>query len=158
MEKLTVLVMDDAAIVRTLTVDLLRESAPLHDIIGTILEAADTASAMQLITQHHPRIVILDIKVPGSSLLRNGIDVLKVVKASYPATKVIMLTNHATNQYRIECIRLGAAFFLDKTTEFDQLPVAIETLAPQLAEISLRCQTNTDNNKVCPPTSSPKHG
>jgi DNA-binding NarL/FixJ family response regulator len=129
MEKLTVLILDDAAIIRTLTIDLLRENSITEAIIGTILEAADIASAMQLLAQHYPRIIILDIKVPGSSSLRNGIDLLKEVKASYPATEVIMLTNHATSQYRVECMRLGAAFFLDKSVEFDQLPMAVEALA-----------------------------
>ena len=129
MEKLTVLILDDAAIIRTLTIALLRESTTTEAIVGTILEAADIVSAMQLLAQHRPRIIILDIKVPGYASLRNGIDVLKVVKASYPATEVIMLTNHATNHYRVECMRLGAAFFLDKSVEFDQLPVAVEALA-----------------------------
>jgi DNA-binding NarL/FixJ family response regulator len=131
-KKPTVLILDDAAIIRTLTIALLRESVTTEAIIGTILEAADIATAMQLLAQHHPCIIILDIKVPGSSPLRNGIDVLKVVKASYPGTEVIMLTNHATSQYRVECMRLGAAFFLDKSVEFDQLPLAVEALALQI--------------------------
>lgn len=151
MEKLTVLILDDAAIVRSLTIDLLRESAITAPLIGTFLEADDTSSAIQLIAQYHPHIAILDIKVPASFPLRNGIDLLKMIRRSYPATEAGMLTNHATSQYRSECIRLGAAFFLDKSVEFDQLPVVIEALASRLEEGKLAkdspsCQTTADNS------------
>ena len=74
--------------------------------------------------KYKPQIAILDIKVPGGDGLKNGIDVLKTVKKSYP-TSVIMLTNHANAKYSMECKQAGADFFFDKSTEFDRVPDAV---------------------------------
>ena len=124
MKPMTVLVMEDAAVVRNLTIDLLGESKG----IDTIIEAEDAVSALKLMAEHRPQIAVLDIKVPGGPELKNGVDVLKVIKESYPATAVIMLTNYASARYRTECMRLGADFFFDKSNEFDKLPAAVEEL------------------------------
>jgi DNA-binding NarL/FixJ family response regulator len=124
MNRMTVLVMEDAALVRNLILDLLGESKG----IDTIIEAEDAVSALKLMAEHRPQVAILDIKVPGGPELKNGVDVLKVIKESYPATAVIMLTNYATARYRTECMRMGADFFFDKSSEFDMLPAAVEEL------------------------------
>ena len=120
MKRMTVLITDDAVLVRKLIADLLSEL----EYIGPILEAGDANSAVELFSKHKPEIVILDIKVPGSGGLKNGIDVLKAVKKSY-STHVIMLTNHANHKYLSECKQAGADFFFDKSTEFDKVPDAV---------------------------------
>ncbi|MFN8495984.1 MAG: response regulator transcription factor [Caldilineaceae bacterium] len=117
---MTVLIMDDAVLVRKLIADLLSE---LEDI-GSILEAGDANSAVELFSKYKPEIVILDIKVPGGGGLKNGIDVLRTVKKAYQ-THVIMLTNHANPKYLSECKQAGADFFFDKSTEFDKVPDAV---------------------------------
>ncbi len=113
----TVLVMDDAAVVRSLLVAMLAEI----DSVERVIQAGDAASALHLVAEHKPDIAILDIKVPGAGAVQNGIDVLRQVKRTHPATKVIMLTNHATERYRMECQRAGADYFFDKSSEFEQL-------------------------------------
>lgn len=120
MEHVTILIMDDAEVVRKLIANLLSEI----DNVKTILQAEDAISAVKLLDEHRPQIAILDIKVPGGNGLRNGIDVLKAVKKSYP-TSVIMLTNHANAKYSMECKQAGADFFFDKSTEFDRVPDAV---------------------------------
>ncbi len=62
----------------------------------------------------------------------NGIDVLRKVKQMTPAPKVIMLTNYAYAQYRKESREASADFFLDKSTEFDQIPLALEQIRQDL--------------------------
>ena len=52
---------------------------------------------------------------------RNGIALLKKIKASYPEVTVIMLTNFDNPQYRRACQRLGADYFLNKTLEFEKI-------------------------------------
>ncbi len=121
MKPVNVLIMDDASVVRKLIVDLLSE---IKDI-ATIFQAEDAASAVRLFNQHKPEIAILDIKVPGSNGLKNGIDVLKALKNLSPGAAVIMLTNHANARYSAECKQAGADFFFDKSREFDKLPGAI---------------------------------
>jgi DNA-binding NarL/FixJ family response regulator len=60
--------------------------------------------------------------MPGGS----GIEVLRSLKKMTPAPAVIMLTNFAYEQYRKKCEAAGADFFLDKSTEFDQIPLVLE--------------------------------
>jgi len=116
-DKVTVLVMDDATVVRSLLASMLAEI----DSVERIVQADDAASALRLVDEHRPDIAILDIKVPGSGPVRNGIDVLRQVKHNHPDTVVMMLTNQATERYRIECKRAGADHFFDKSSEFERL-------------------------------------
>ena len=121
---MAVLIMDDAAVVRERIVNLLSE---INDI-GEIIQAEDADSAERLAREHKPQIIILDIQVPGSDKLRNGIDVLKSVVRYAPASVVIMLSNYASPRYRDECRRAGARYFFDKSSEFDRLPAAIREI------------------------------
>jgi DNA-binding NarL/FixJ family response regulator len=116
-KRFTVLVMDDAAVVRSLLAAMLAEL----DSVENVIQAEDAASALRLVDEHQPDIAILDIKVPGAGIVQNGIDVLRQVKDAHPDTKVIMLTNHATERYRSECQKAGADYFYDKSSEFEQL-------------------------------------
>jgi len=116
-DKVTVLVMDDATVVRSLLASMLAEI----DSVERIVQADDAASALRLVDEHRPDIAILDIKVPGAGPVRNGIDVLRQVKCTHPDTVVMMLTNQATERYRIECKRAGADHFFDKSSEFERL-------------------------------------
>lgn len=127
-KQVRILVMDDAPVVRRLIVDLVDEI----DGVDSVLQAGDATSAVALMQEHSPEIAILDIKVPGAYGLRNGIDVLRVMKSTHPTAAIIMLTNHATSRYKAECEQAGASYFFDKSSEFDQLPLAIETLVHNL--------------------------
>ena len=124
MTKVKVLVMEDAAGVRRLLVSLLLENTR----VGRVFEARDAATVLTLMAAHQPQIAILDITVPPAPGLRNGVDVLKLIKQVYPATGVIMLTNHASAIYKAQCLHAGADFFFDKSNEFDKLPAALDAL------------------------------
>ncbi len=122
-----VVVMDDSPVVRALIVSILDDVPAIDEV----LQAEDARSALNLVVAERPLIAILDIKVPGDGELRNGIDVLRAIKRDAPATEVIMLTNHAIPLYRAASLDAGAAYFLDKSSEFDQLPYAIEEIIAQ---------------------------
>ena len=91
------------------------------EIIG---EAQDGIEARDRIPELKPDVLILDIRMPW----RSGIDVLRDIKQSDPATKVIILTNYPYPQYRKKCMEEGADFFFDKSTEFEKVPEVIEQL------------------------------
>lgn len=124
-KNLTVLVMDDAAVVRNLLVAMLGEL----ETVSSVIQAEDASSALDMIEEHEPEVAILDVKVPGNGTIRNGIDVLRRVKKFRPDTSVIMLTNHASTRYRTECEQAGADYFFDKSSEFERLLDAVEDLA-----------------------------
>ncbi|MCB0173977.1 MAG: response regulator transcription factor, partial [Anaerolineae bacterium] len=87
-------------------------------------QAETVAEAVTAIQKLHPDVVILDIRMPGGS----GIDVLKRVKQGEVTPMVIILTNYPYPGYRQKCLQAGADFFLDKSTEFDQIPKLFEQL------------------------------
>jgi DNA-binding NarL/FixJ family response regulator len=118
MINLKVFITDDSATVRERLVAMV-SALPEITVVG---QAQDGPEAVDAIRRTRPDVVILDVRMPGS----NGIDVLRRLKKMQPAPKVIMLTNYAHRQYREKCEAAGADFFFDKSTEFDQIPQALE--------------------------------
>ena len=115
-----VFIADDSLIVREHLVTMFDELAGI-EIVG---QAETVAEAVTGIQKLHPDVVILDIRMPGGS----GIDVLKRVKQGEVTPMVIILTNYPYPGYRQKCLQAGADFFLDKSTEFDQIPKLFEQL------------------------------
>ncbi len=128
-DKLNVLVVDDALIMREHIVELLVETG----LVGIIGLANDVRSALEAITEAEPQVVILDIGLPGTLEQHNGIDVLRWIKQTRPHVHVVMLTNLSDRAYREAARRLGAYAFLDKSREFDQLPDIVKALSGLVA-------------------------
>lgn len=145
-----VFIVDDSPIVRERLVRLVNE-LPQATVIG---EAAQPAEAIRDIRQLHPDLVILDISMPGGS----GMHVLESVKKDQPGIRIIMLTNFAYDQYRDKCRQLGADFFFDKSTEFDQIAQVIQTPAPSHLAPFPQLQgglARTSHREIQPVISSP---
>ena len=117
-DRVKVFIADDSRIVREHLVTMLDELAEI-EIVG---QAENVAEAINAIRKLQPDVVILDIRMPGG----NGIDVLKTIKQDEVAPIVIILTNYPYPAYRQKCLQVGADFFLDKSTEFDQIPALFE--------------------------------
>jgi len=109
---------DDSLVVRERLVTMLDELAGI-EVVG---QAKTVAEAISAIGKLRPDVVILDIHLPDGS----GIDVLQTIKQDEPAPVVIVLTNYPYPAYRQKCLEAGADFFLDKSTEFDQIPELFE--------------------------------
>ena len=86
-------------------------------------EAADGPEAVSSVDRLLPDVLVLDLQMPGY----NGLEVLARVRASWPACRVIVLTNHAEPAYRLACMRLGADAFLDKSGEVDGVARMLHT-------------------------------
>jgi DNA-binding NarL/FixJ family response regulator len=115
-----VFIADDSAIVRERLVTMLDELVGI-DLVG---QAGNVSQAINAIRRLKPDAVILDIRMPGGS----GINVLQAIKQAVPAPMVIVLTNYPYPIYRERCLQVGADFFLDKSTEFDQIPALLVQL------------------------------
>jgi DNA-binding NarL/FixJ family response regulator len=115
---LSIFIADDSLIIRARLVTL------LEDLVGVKLvgQADNGADAISAIWQLKPDVVILDIRMPIGS----GFEVLQNIKQGQAAPIVIILTNYPYSVYRQKCLQAGADFFLDKSTEFDQIPALIE--------------------------------
>jgi DNA-binding NarL/FixJ family response regulator len=116
--KINVFIADDSLIVREHLVTMLDELAGI-EIVG---QAENVTEAISAIRRLQPDVVILDIRMPGGS----GIDVLQDIKQDKTAPIVIILTNYPYAGYRKKCLQAGADFFLDKSSEFDQILILFD--------------------------------
>lgn len=70
-------------------------------------------------------VVLLDIAMPG----RDGLDVLKQLRDEFPALPVVMLSTYPDRQYAVRCLKLGAAGYLNKSADGEQIVAAVRRAA-----------------------------
>jgi two-component system response regulator CpxR len=104
------LVDDEREFVQTLSERLLLRE------MGSVV-AYDGESALSLIREEEPEVMILDLKMPGI----DGIEVLRRVKETNPNVEVIILTGHGSEADREVCLNLGAFAYLQKPVDIDLL-------------------------------------
>ena len=104
------LVDDEREFVQTLSERLL-----LRDMGSAV--AYDGESALRLVKEDEPEVMILDLKMPGI----DGIEVLRRVKETNPEIEVIILTGHGSEADRETCMKLGAFAYLQKPVNIDLL-------------------------------------
>ena len=89
-------------------------------------------SALKLVNDDEPEVMILDLKMPGI----DGIEVLRRVKKTRPEIEVIILTGHGSEADRKVCMDLGAFAYLQK-------PVDIGLLTDTLKKANEKMRKNT---------------
>ena len=77
----------------------------------------DAESALELINEEEPEVMILDLRMPGV----DGFSVLKTVKETRPNVEVIILTAHGSRHEKEKCMRLGAFAYLQKPVDIELL-------------------------------------
>jgi DNA-binding NarL/FixJ family response regulator len=116
-----VLLVDDHAIVREGLRALLDDTESLQ-IVG---EAADGTEALELVRQLQPDVVLMDLKMPGLP----AADAIRTIRATYPATEVLVLTSYAEERQVEEVVRAGALGYVLKDIAAADLVRAIATVA-----------------------------
>jgi two-component system response regulator DevR len=118
-----IFIVDDSELIR----QRLEEQLKTIKNVQIVGQSGDAYSAINMISQTNPDVVILDIRLPGGS----GIDVLRAIKKEGLPPQIIMLTKYPYPQYRGKCLELGADYFFDKATEFDQAIELISKLSQE---------------------------
>jgi len=118
-----VFIVDDSASIRARLSEMLARISNVR-LVG---EATSARDAIAGILRTRPDAVLLDLNLFGPT----GLDVMRSVHSRDPAIVFVVLTNHAEPQYRSACEKAGASYFLDKSSDFDEIPRVI-------AEISAR--------------------
>ncbi len=77
----------------------------------------DGQSALDLVQDDEPEVIIIDLKMPGI----DGLEVLKKVKKSRPEIEVVVLTGHGSQTDKDICMELGAFAYLQKPVDIDEL-------------------------------------
>lgn len=119
-ETISVLLADDHAVVRQGTRELLdREQG-----IDVIAEASDGKEAVQLAIKERPDVVVMDFAMPQL----NGIEATRQIKAVAPGIAVLVLTAYDSHQYIFAFLEAGAAGYLLKDVQVDELVQAIRAV------------------------------
>ncbi|MFJ7292832.1 response regulator [Streptomyces collinus] len=115
-----VVVVDDEALVRSGFQMILNASDGIQ-----VVATAEGAQAADVIRREHPDVVLLDIRMPDV----DGLTVLGELQTLSEPPTVAMLTTFDTDEYILTALRSGAAGFLLKDTEPEQLAQLVRTLA-----------------------------
>jgi CheY-like chemotaxis protein/cytidylate kinase len=109
------LVDDEREFVQTLSERLI-----MRDMGSAV--AYDGESALKLIKEDEPEVIIVDLKMPGV----DGLEVLRKVKETRPEIEVIILTGHGHEEDRQLCMELGAFAYLQKPLDINVLSETIQ--------------------------------
>lgn len=107
---LAVLVADDDPLVRKALLLLFGDSC-------LVLEAATGEEALRIIDAHKPRLVLLDMVLPGMS----GLEVLQAAREAVAGMTVIMLTGQSDVELAKRALELGADEFITKPFDWGHL-------------------------------------
>ncbi|MEV2253536.1 response regulator transcription factor [Streptomyces sp. NPDC050147] len=122
-ERIRVLVVDDQTVVRA----GFRALLDLTEDFAVVGEAADGIAAVELTRATRPDIVLMDIRMPRA----DGLEATRRIVAdrALDAVRVLVLTTFEADEYVFDALRAGAAGFLLKDIEPDDLRTAIRTVA-----------------------------
>jgi DNA-binding NarL/FixJ family response regulator len=138
--RLRVFLADDHPIVLDGIKALLTADSQL-ELVG---QAGDGPTALQLATQLHPDVVVLDLSMPGM----NGVEVARRLLAACPGCRVVVLTVHEEAAYLHELLDLGVAAYVLKRSATEELGRSIHAVAsggiyldPAIAGRALRAKS-----------------
>jgi DNA-binding NtrC family response regulator len=109
-------------------VETLSERLLMRDMGSAV--AYDGETALSLVQEDEPEVMILDLKMPGI----DGIQVLRQVKSTRPEIEVIILTGHGSEADREVCMQLGAFAYLQKPVDIDVLSDTLKRANAKIQE------------------------
>jgi DNA-binding NarL/FixJ family response regulator len=115
-----VLIADDHAVVR----QGLRTFLDLQDDIEVVAEAADGAEALAAAEQHAPDVVLIDLVMPNV----DGIEAIRGLRERAPKARAIVLSSFIDDEKLFPAVRAGAAGYLLKDVQPQELVEAIRTV------------------------------
>jgi CheY-like chemotaxis protein len=113
-----ILIVDDEEIMRNFLLDVFEEEGYSLD------SATDGEEALEKISKNRYQLIITDIRMPRM----DGTQVLKKAKELNPEVNVIIITGYASPQAKKECQRLGAAYYIAKPFQVNQIRALVNKL------------------------------
>jgi len=118
-EQIRVLLVDDHAVVR----EGLRTFLSLQDGITVVGEAGDGEAGVRAAEQHKPDVVLMDLVMPRL----DGVGAMRELRRRLPSARVIVLTSFLDDDRLLPAIQAGAAGYLLKDAEPQEIARAIRT-------------------------------
>jgi DNA-binding NarL/FixJ family response regulator len=115
------MIVEDHALVRAGMRALLEKI----DGIDVVAAVGDGWEAIKAVQADAPDLVLMDIAMPGL----NGLDATSRIVKESPATRVILLSMHANEEYLQQALQSGALGYLLKGAELAELELAIKTVS-----------------------------
>lgn len=141
-----VLLADDHDILRQ-GLKLLLGMQPDITVVG---EARTGQEAIDLALELQPDVVVMDISMSGM----DGLQACQRIRRQLPATQVLMLTMHESEEYFLQSLRMGAAGYIVKKAAPAELHAAIRTIAqggaflyPSLARSLIRAYVSPSSSQ-----------
>jgi DNA-binding NarL/FixJ family response regulator len=116
-----VVVVDDHELVRAGLVELLGATGEI-EVVGT---AADGERALEIVSSHHPEVVLMDLSMPGVG----GIEATRRILAEHASVRVIVLTSFSGSSEVLDALDAGAIGYLLKDASPDELRGGIQAAA-----------------------------
>jgi two-component system response regulator RegA len=120
LESRTLLIVDDDLPFRERLVRAMRDRG--YEASGV----ADHAAALEAARADSPELALVDLRLPGES----GLTVLRDIKALDASTVVVVLTGYGSIATAVEAVKLGAASYLTKPADADQIEAAFDGVQP----------------------------
>jgi len=128
----SIILVDDHEVVRRGVRTYLNTIAEF-DVIG---ECSSGEEAIQMVTEHIPDIVLMDLIMPGM----DGIETTRQIKKISPRTQVVVLTSYHEDAHIFPALKAGAISYILKDMKMDKLVDALNkavqgevTLHPRVA-------------------------
>jgi DNA-binding NarL/FixJ family response regulator len=122
---LRVIIADDQASVREGLV-LLLGLVPGIDVTAA---AADGQQALDLVAEHHPDVILLDLHMP----VIDGIQPTRTLTAEHPEVAIVILTTYADDTSVLSALRAGARSYLTKDADRADIARALHSAARGLS-------------------------
>ena len=115
--KVTVLIVDDHQIFR----QGLRDSMSLDEDIEVVGEAADGETALRLVHELAPRVVLTDVNLPGI----NGLQLVQHLRKEAPGVRAVVLTAYDDDEQLYHAVRSGAYAYFSKDVSPERIVQAV---------------------------------
>ena len=96
----------------------------LIDGVEVVGAASDGAEAVQLAEAHHPDVIMMDLRMPGT----DGIAATADLRERLPAARVLVLTTYADEAAIVPALQAGARGYLTKDASAEQIETAIHAV------------------------------
>jgi DNA-binding NarL/FixJ family response regulator len=127
-----VVIADDQRVVR----DGLALMLSLIDGVEVVGEASDGLEAVAHVAALNPDVVLMDLRMPRC----DGVEATRQIRASYPATQVVVLTTFADDATVFAALRAGARGYLTKDSGASDVEQALRRVADGAAELDPNVQ------------------
>ena len=117
MPKVTVLIVDDHQIFR----QGLRDSMSFDEDIEVVGEAPDGETALRLAHELSPRVVLIDVNLPGI----NGLQLVQHLRKEMPGVRAVVLTAYDDDEQLYHAIRSGAYAYFSKDVSPERIAQAV---------------------------------